>query len=347
MPSPRPTTIRSAHERPATIAAMAARAIVFYLAERGHAPADVMKRFALDEATLADVDGRILATTMLAIWDALPGMLSDPDVGIHLGEWSVASGPAMPWHLMRASTTLGEGLERLVSLWRFFNDVHGAELFADGDERMIRMVADHAVVPVPRQGVEFAFTWFVGVARRATNANVNPRWVSFGHGTPVRTSEHARVFGCEVRFDAPYASIAYSKEDLALPMAAPEPELADVLQRHAAGLMAKLPDRSAFTARVRGAMVPLLPSADVSLARVATALAESPRSVQRHLHEEGTTLQRVLDDLRRDLAIEQLRARERPIAEIALLLGFSDQTTFHRAFVRWTGKTPGDVRRLG
>jgi AraC-like DNA-binding protein len=92
-------------------------------------------------------------------------------------------------------------------------------------------------------------------------------------------------------------------------------------------------------------MTPLLASADVSIDRVATALDSSARSVQRRLQTEGTSFQRVLDDTRKELALEYLDDPTKPIAEVALLLGFSDQTAFHRAFVRWTGRTPGDVRR--
>ena len=92
-------------------------------------------------------------------------------------------------------------------------------------------------------------------------------------------------------------------------------------------------------------MAPRLASGDVTIDQVAGVLGSSARSIQRRLNEERTTFQRVLDDLRKDLASQYLEDRSHPIAEIALLLGFSDQTTFHRAFVRWTGRTPGEVRR--
>jgi AraC-like DNA-binding protein len=124
-------------------------------------------------------------------------------------------------------------------------------------------------------------------------------------------------------------------------------ELVQVLERHAASLLAKLPPRGAFSSRVRAAMTPLLASGDVTIERVAVDLGTSPRSVQRRLQEDRTSFQRVLDDLRKDIAIEYLTGQVHSIAEIALLLGFSDQTAFHRAFVRWTGRTPGDVRRAG
>jgi AraC-like DNA-binding protein len=82
------------------------------------------------------------------------------------------------------------------------------------------------------------------------------------------------------------------------------------------------------------------------VAAVARALATSDRSLQRRLQEEGTSFRGVVDDARRELAVGYLGDRRMTVAEVAYLLGYSEASAFVRAFKRWTGKTPGEMRTV-
>jgi AraC-like DNA-binding protein len=84
-----------------------------------------------------------------------------------------------------------------------------------------------------------------------------------------------------------------------------------------------------------------LPTLQVAAAR----LAMSRRTLHRRLRDDGTSFRDLLEEARRELAEVCLRDRDRSLSEIASLLGFSEQSAFHRAFKRWTGKTPLSYRR--
>jgi len=73
----------------------------------------------------------------------------------------------------------------------------------------------------------------------------------------------------------------------------------------------------------------------------------SVRSLQRRLKEAGTTFRTVLDMVRKDLASTYVHDPDIELAEVAFLLGFSDQSDFSRAFKRWTGNPPSEVRKSG
>ena len=94
----------------------------------------------------------------------------------------------------------------------------------------------------------------------------------------------------------------------------------------------------------RGLVVAALPSGDATLDRIARELATSPRTLRRRLAEDGETFESILSRTRHELALRYLERRDVSLAEIALLLGFSDQSAFQRAFRRWTGETPRAVR---
>jgi AraC-like DNA-binding protein len=71
----------------------------------------------------------------------------------------------------------------------------------------------------------------------------------------------------------------------------------------------------------------------------------STSTLGRRLEREETTFRDLLDDLRKQLATQYLTNPDLELAEVALLLGFSQSTAFHRAFRRWTGQTPAEFRR--
>ena len=69
-------------------------------------------------------------------------------------------------------------------------------------------------------------------------------------------------------------------------------------------------------------------------------MAMNVRTLQRRLHQDGTSFQDLLDEIRRALALRMLAERRMPVARIACDVGFSEPSAFHRAFKRWTGLSP-------
>ena len=95
----------------------------------------------------------------------------------------------------------------------------------------------------------------------------------------------------------------------------------------------------------RRSLVPLIREGRTTLAELARLHHTSPRSLQRRLADQGTTFQALLDETRRHLAEAHLKEGRLDLAEIALLLGYSEQSAFTRAFRAWTGQPPAQWRR--
>jgi AraC-like DNA-binding protein len=118
-------------------------------------------------------------------------------------------------------------------------------------------------------------------------------------------------------------------------------EVAKALESHAAKRMAPRP--SPFRAEVEKRLEPLLASGEIGIDRVARDLGYSRQTLYRRLKAEGVTYEQLLDGLRRRLALRFMR--ESPsVKDAAYRLGFSDPAAFSRAFKRWTGSSPSDMR---
>ena len=192
---------------------------------------------------------------------------------------------------------------------------------------------------------EFGFTNIVCRSREWTEGGAwNPLRVEFAHAAPKDLTEVRRVFGCKIVYDAPESRIHFDPSSLSLRMRAPEPELRKILDDHARAALGRLPRAVDFVDQVRSVIVEELPGGTPALADCARRLATSSRSLQRRLAEAGTSQEKLLDEVRRTLAIRYLDDRSISIAEVGFLLGFKDASAFYRAFRRWTGSTPGRLR---
>lgn len=121
-------------------------------------------------------------------------------------------------------------------------------------------------------------------------------------------------------------------------------EVAKAMEARAAARPATPPSRR-LTAQVEQKLEAALETGDIGIDRIARGLGYSRQTLYRRLKEEGTTYERLLDGLRRRLALRLVRDHGLSVKEIAYRLGFSDPAAFSRAFKRWTGASPGEMRR--
>ena len=99
-----------------------------------------------------------------------------------------------------------------------------------------------------------------------------------------------------------------------------------------------------FLRQLQKTLLKLIPEGKVSLGRVAKNTGYSPRSLQRRLGEYDFSYQVLLDAVREQLGCRYLTDPNLNFFEVAMLLGFSEQSAFNRAFKQWTGETPGGYR---
>ena len=97
---------------------------------------------------------------------------------------------------------------------------------------------------------------------------------------------------------------------------------------------------------VRRVVSTLRPPRHPSIQLVAGALGMSARTLQRRLGDVGLTYARVVGEARADMARRMLKDPARKVGDIARTIGYSDAGHFTRAFLRWTGLTPREFRRL-
>jgi AraC-like DNA-binding protein len=168
---------------------------------------------------------------------------------------------------------------------------------------------------------------------------LRPRAVRFRHAAPAALDEHRTLFGCPLEFHAAHTQLELDDEVCAMPMQHANATFFAIFEQQVERALARLPRVAGASDTVRGAVRAALASGGCTLAATARGLGIGARTLQRQLRFEGTSFAAVVDALRRELAHAYLDRRV-SIPETAALLGYGDETAFHRAFRRWTGTTP-------
>lgn len=321
--------------------------LILYSASRGVDPPSFLARFGIDPNVVADVDGRVPLTVLARVWDELPIMCNDPDMPLNVGKMAaIASEGTLPMLLFAASPTIGDGLRRFL---RFERVQHGEMVFdlqVDGDVAEVVGHNERALVPPPPVVFLFAAVWFKDFATKAAKRDFPVLELWLRYPEPKNRALYDEWFGTRVHFGASRDRLRLPKEALDWPHPDASKQIAHVLELHAQNIESRLPSSSAFLISVRTAVMTLLPDGDATVERVAHALDLAPRTLQRRLERENTSLRELVDDVRRSLALEYIETRTISLCELAFMLGFSEQSAFHRAFIRWTGRTPGEHRKL-
>lgn len=160
----------------------------------------------------------------------------------------------------------------------------------------------------------------------------------------MQSTETSRVYQAPVRQGQPHVGMYFEAHWLDLPVVQSPQSLREFLAGAPANLIVRYRDTSSLTDRIRRLLRKRLGEELPSLEEVGDALAVTPQTLRRRLREEGRGFQQIKDELRRDAAIEYLVQTRLPVIEIANRVGFSEASTFHRAFKNWTGVAPGEYR---
>lgn len=242
-----------------------------------------------------------------------------------------------------ACGTLAEALQRLERYHRSVYDVNIAQVHASPEGVCIEWGIERG-----RPGAlvdETAIAALVQLTRAFTGRPVRALAVDFVNPRPADLRPYEDFFGGVVRFGQPSTRVVLAADDLALPLRGADAALLALLDAQAEALLQQVAAVSEPVGVWRQALVGLIRSGRTQLADLAQSLQMSPRSLQRRLAEHGHSYQTLLGQTRQQLAEAYLRDASVELAEVALLLGYSEQSAFTRAFRHWTGQAPLQWRR--
>lgn len=318
--------------------------LVTYLERHAGAPAELLLRAGLRLADLTHPGSRVPHESAMRLWELAVARTRDRQLGLHVASHVEPGAMDLIEYLARCSRTLGEALDRTSAYFGLLHDRVSFAVERDGEHAILRNVVPPGLPTTPAY-VENALASMAVMMRRMTRQPVPVVAVYFGHPAPRRTAEYRELFQGPVSFGAPVDALVVERACLDAVLSQADSVLASILERHVEMLLASGPRARTLQGRAAQLLSGELAGGHPNAAHIARRLNMSGRTLRRLLRDEGCSFRDVLSDVRRALAFRYLRDPVVPIGEVAFLVGFSDANAFHRAFKRWTGRTPGEFRR--
>ena len=153
------------------------------------------------------------------------------------------------------------------------------------------------------------------------------------------------TFNCPVVITRDHVTVKLPIDILTAPINSKNDQLRQILEEQAESILATLPNADSFLNEFQTVVMRGLENGQLSMPWLAQQLGIPERSIYRKLSERGRSYQGLLDDLRHQLALRYLNHRTLSLTEISLILGYSEQSAFTRAFKKWTGETPNQFRK--
>jgi AraC-like DNA-binding protein len=300
-----------------------------------------LHRLDLDPARLAALETMVPSPRIYALLEELAPRVELEPFAIAVAEATTASDMGPIGLALRAAPTGRQALTLLVRYQKVVNTVAGFHLL-EGDGE-VALAEDRCGPDGLGRAIAAEITAMTNVhwARLLLGREATPRRIALPR--PGKRAVYEAWAACPVVTGAPHASVVFPTG----PLERARPNADEELWQFFGELLAERAGQapaSPLVHRLRRELVGLLGEGAPSLPEMARRLGESPRTLQRKLHEAGERYSSVLDDLRHELALAHLSRAELGLAEIAFALGFDEVASFHRAFRRWEKTTPATFR---
>lgn len=317
------------------------------LASRNIESAGLLKASGIDPGALSDPEGRVPLKNYAALYNALVQKLGDEGFALFSKPLPIGTFEFL-CRSMVSSKTLTEALDRGSRFLRLVLPDLEVTITRSRGTAEIEIAETRPLRPNTDDPCRvFAFEWLLrllhGLACWLVGRELHLGSVRFPYSRPAHASDYALIYTPCSMFGGPKLMASMKANLLDLPIRRDDDALEDFL----AGAPGKITmlyrrDRE-MVHQVRDLLAKAFPE-PITLDDIAHKLNLSSRTLHRRLQEEDSSFRAIKDALRRDLALSQIEKSDLPISQIAASLGFSEPSTFFRAFRVWTGVAPTAYR---
>lgn len=297
----------------------------------------------LDEAVVSDPDCEAPVSRFIALCELL-GQRLDPNFGLKAGQVIDGTMLGVLGHAMRSAADVRQALHCLSRFMVVHMQATRIDVKIGRESLVIEYQVTDPTIMQRRQDTELTLSILHRDLMDITGYPLQPLRVDFEHLAPLDLSLHKQIFACPLRFKQSSNRIHYPRVILDLPLRTADPRLFRVLESVLEEQRKNRSLNSDFIGWLSHCILSSLGNGEISLEQIASDRGMSGRTLQRRLRQLGLEFSDLVENLRRSTALEYLAHSNLSLTEIALLVGYSEASSFSRAFRRWSNLTPKQYR---
>lgn len=299
--------------------------------QSGHAPLQVKSVETVDYDVIVD------------LLSAIKNILNREDIGLLLGEEMGLAATRYIDQMMDYSPTLEQAFENAARFSMLISDAMQCRLETKGDRYSLyydlnpnwALKNEFAV----KQVLDLALVCSQKSMLRLTGQHYFPLELNLFYSRPKRVNPYYRLFNCRVNFGRTTSSIVFQKHPFSTEVKSFRGGMLEELKQRASEEIEQLKTESSLVFSIKKLLLQDLTNR-MSLEQVAESIHASPRTIQRKLSKENTSFHQIDEYIRTQMAVKYLDESDRSIDEISYLLGYSESSSFIRAFGKARGISP-------
>ncbi len=312
------------------------------MAERlGANRATMLAKSGIDAKIIEDPTQRISLEKELKLWKAMIEETGREDLGIICGLNFPIQATGLIGYVMMNSKTIGLAIKKICAYQKLIGDSMGMRMEETKDYTAVYIDLWTDWREELRYTLDILLTACLSWAEKNTVNPIRPIRVGVQYEQPANYQDYSDAFyPAPVEFGTPVSHLVYHKSDMNFGLISPDQGMFEFFEKQVKALYHEFEGANTIAHKTKKLILEFIEGENPGIEKIASEMTMSVRSLQKALKAEGTGYQRLLNETRKELAINYLKKGVFNKTEIAFLLGFSEVAAFSKSFKKWTGYSP-------
>ncbi|MCB1646281.1 MAG: AraC family transcriptional regulator [Pseudomonadales bacterium] len=318
--------------------------MVHSLRQRGYSLDEILNGTGLAAQDLENPDLRVSYRQRIRQLENAIHLTNDPGYWLDYPREISISDYGLLGYAMMSSATLEQAIQIAVKYHKMAGALFDLGFAVEGKSAVLRL--EHLLTGglVGQYLVEELFISITPLIALLMGKEFQPQEIHFGFSRPDYGDRYKHAFKCDILFDRPHSEYRFDAELLNQPLAEADSNTARICEESCRKILNQMEIEEDIVSRICHLLLST-PGEFPKLDAIAAKLSIGTRTLRRRLKSLGTSYQKILDDVKKELAIEYLQTTNLSVQEISDLLGYSEVTNFRRAFVKWVKLSPYQYRK--
>lgn len=305
----------------------------------------ILKEAKMNPEIFANPKARVSVAQTMDVWNAIANQTGSHDMGLESGLKIRLSSLGVLGYVMMNSSSLATAYEKLCTYQRLVSSIIFQSLQKTGHYTSIVGEMQEEWRGAFKYTIDFVIAGNFAIIKNSTAKDIHPVEVGFNYPKPENITRYLEIFGpAQVLFSCKAPYIKYKKADLDNRIIGNNPNMFKHFELQLQDKLLEHDQVNKYSRMVRDIIIKRLMAEIPKVGDVAREMTMSVRSLQSNLKEEGTSYQIILNAVRKEISMNQLKNTNFNISDVAFLTGFSDLSVFSRNFKKWTGLTPSQYQ---
>mgnify|MGYP000132613456 FL=1 len=312
--------------------------------EKGLSQDALLKNTEIDPEAFSDPKALLTYQQVIILTNNILTLSNEPTLGLELGQAININQYGMLGYAILSCANVRQALNLGLKYHVLIDPAFNFEVIDQGEVTSVRLTSHIPIESIYNFLCDVFLSNFVSLGRFLTGLEISPKTININRAKPDFSEQFEQFFtDTPINWDQPRTEIVFDSSLLDAPTTLADEATAKMAESQCAEILARMGPREGIVVKVRRILLSN-PGHFPPIETVASHLATSTRTLSRSLQEVSTSYQKILDEVRKEMAIEYLKTSGLPIEEIAALIGYNDPSNFRKAFKRWTGNPPSYYR---